>query len=239
MWSPNPHTVLAIVAGVASVALSLALIPLSGQPIANALVRDVGQVLLVGILLPLGFLVRTGQSHREFGFHARRWPLFLAINLALALGLLFQFLRTTPPPVGFVWNAEAFWRAAYVVVSVVFELVFFYGFLRTLFERAFGIVPSIILVAMFYSLHHAGFQPEFLKLFFVGVLYATVFRFGNSAALIFPFFLGVGGVYDVLIRSQVVAPIHFAQWRSLGLAALIGGALLWYWRALPRHSASA
>ena len=30
-------------------------------------------------------------------------------------------------------------------------------------------MPAIILAALFYSFHHAGFQPEFVSLFFVGL----------------------------------------------------------------------
>lgn len=206
------------------------MLPLSSQPIAEALVRDLFQILLVGILLPLTFLIRTGQSREEFGFHLHRWPLFVTIDLILAAGLLVQFRRTSPLPATFEWSTHTRWLAAYVFVALVFELVFFYGFLRTLFERAFGIVPSIALVAVFYSFHHAGFQPEFLKLFLVGVLYATVFRLGHSALLIFPFFLGVGGIYDVLVQSRVVAPVHYPEWRTIGLVVCMALAFAWYWR---------
>ena len=79
-------------------------------------------------------------------------------------------------------------------------------------------------------LHHAGFQPEFAKLFLVGVMYATVFRLGNSALLIYPFFLGVGGIYDVLIRSKVVAPIEYAELRTCLLVIAMAAAVLWAWR---------
>jgi len=187
-------------------------------------------VFLLGVLLPLIYLRHTGQSPRDFGFHTRRWPLLLSINAALAIGLLAQLRRASPPPSDFEWSAANLWLAAYVVVTLVFELIFFYGFLRTLFERAFGAVVGIVLAAVFYSLHHAGFQPEFAKLFFVGVLYGTVYRLGTSALLVFPFFLAVGGVYDVLIKSKVVAAVHYVEVRTWVLLMLIGGALLWFAR---------
>lgn len=111
--------------------------------------------------------------------------------------------------------------------------------MRTLFERAFGIVPSIAPVALLYSFHHVGFQPEFLKLSFVGVLYATIFRLGNSALLIFPFFLGVGGIYEVLIQSRVVAPIHYAEWRTIGLVICMVAVFTWYWQSFNAHRRAA
>jgi membrane protease YdiL (CAAX protease family) len=180
-------------------------------------------------------LRRTAQSPRQLGFHMGRWPLFLAINAALAVALLVQFRRTDPPPPDFAWSAANLWLAAYVGVTLVFELIFFYGFLRTLFERAFGAVFGIVLAAAFYSFHHAGFQPEFAKLFFVGILYGTVYRLGHSALLIFPFFLAVGGVYDVLVKSKVVAPVAHVEVRTVVLLLLIAGALMWASLSLQRQ----
>jgi membrane protease YdiL (CAAX protease family) len=229
---------LAALAGVVSVALSVLLIPLADQPVVGAVVRDIGQVFLLGVLLPLIYLHRSGQSARDFAFHTRRWPLCLTINAALAIGLLVQFLRTSPPPADFAWSPARLWLAAYVAVTLVFELIFFYGFLRTLFERAFGAVPGIVLAAAFYSLHHAGFQPEFALLFVVGLLYGTVVRLGNSVLLIFPFFLMVGGIYDVLVKSKVVAAVHFVEVRTCELALLIGGAVLWFARRAGARAAA-
>jgi len=233
--SPASHAALAFGAGSASIALSLAMVPLANHPMLAAAVRDIAQVGLLGIGLPLLFVRRTRSPIADFGFTLRRGWTFLAINLALGAALLLVMRRASPPPAGFQWDATNLWRAGYVGVSLVFELVFFYGFLRTLFERTFGVPAGIVLAAMFYAFHHAGFQPEFVKLFFVGVLYATVFRLGNSALLIFPFFLGVGGVYDVLLQSKVVAVIVYPEWRTVGLALFMASSFAWFglleWRA--------
>jgi hypothetical protein len=228
-WNPSRHTALALAAGLVSVALSASLIPLSGLTVPTAVLRDFAQVFLLGIMLPLAFLLCTKTQPREFGFHTQRWLVFLAINLALAIALLVQFRRSDPLPPEFNWGPSHLWLASYVMLTLVFELVFFYSFLRTLFERAFGIVAGVILAAAFYAFHHIGFQPEYAKLFFVGILYGTVFRLGNSALLIFPFFLGVGGVYDVLFKSKVVSPVEHVELRTVALATLMIGAAVWAW----------
>jgi membrane protease YdiL (CAAX protease family) len=220
-WRPGRDTLVAFAAGIAVVVLSLAMLPLDPRGWANIAVRDLGQVYLVGFLFPLLYIRRMGGDFADFGFSLRRWPLFLVINVVLAIGLFFLMRRGTPPPADFRWTADVVWKAAYVLVAVTFECLFFYGFLRTLFERAFGAVVGVVLAAAFYAFHHAGFQPEFAKLFFVGVLYATVFRLGNSALLIWPFFIGVGGVYDVLVSSKVVAPIEHPELRTIALAILM------------------
>ena len=184
----------------------------------------------MGILFPLVFIQRSGKDWAEYGFTVKKWPVFLLINLVLGALLLFLFLSESPPPADFRLDASRLWSVAYVILALCFELVFFYAFLRTLLERAFGIVPSVILTALFYAFHHAGFQPEYGKLIIVGLLYATIYRSGNSALLIFPFFLGVGGMYDVLIQSQVVEPVLYPEARTLYLAAAVLTAGIWVWK---------
>ena len=229
-WQASRETLVALLSGAAVLSLSAGMIPLENWPWARIAVRDIGQILLVGLLFPLVFIQRSGREWTEFGFSFRKWPIFLSINLVLGILLFFMFLSESPPPADFRISAPTLWSAAYVMLALCFELVFFYAFLRTLFERAFGLVPAIILTALFYAFHHIGFQAEYGKLIFVGLLYATIYRIGNSALLIFPFFLGVGGTYDVLIQSQVVSPVLYPDIRTLYLAVAILATVVWFWK---------
>ncbi len=229
-WRTSRETLIPFAAGFVVLGLSAVMMPVQGIPWLRVMIRDLGQIFLVGILFPLAYIRRSSGDFAAFGFTLRRWHIFLPINLVLGVLLLLMFLSESPPSADFHVSVPVMWGAAYVMCALVFELVFFYGFLRTLFERAFGIVPAIVLSALFYSFHHLGFQPEFGKLFFVGLLYATVYRLGNSAALIFPFFLGVGGTYDVLIQSQVVSPISHPALRTVYLSVLILAGMLWIWK---------
>jgi membrane protease YdiL (CAAX protease family) len=235
-WQPSRETSVAVIAGFVVIGLSAAMLPTRHCPWLSILIRDIGQIFLVGILFPLLYILRTGNRFSEFGFTLKRWYIFLPINLVLGALLLIMFLSETPPPADFSLTAPVVWKAAFVVVAVFFELIFFYGFLRTLFEKAFGIVPGIILAALFYSFHHMGFQPEYGKLIFVGLLYALVYRLGNSALLLYPFFLGVGGAYDVLIQSQAVSPIQYPEIRTVYLFGLILAAVLWTWKKAATSS---
>jgi hypothetical protein len=234
-WRPSPDTAFAALAGGLCIALSLIMIPLGSSSLAATVVRDLGQIFLFGVLLPLAWLRRRGDDPARFGLHLRRWPALLAVDLGLALLLLHRLRTASPPPPGFRIDAEFIAGAAYVMVALTFELLFFYAFLRTLFEDAFGALAGVLLTAAFYALHHAGFQPEFGKLFFVGILYGAVYRLGSGWLCIYPFFLGVGGIYDVLIKSRVVAPIVYPAPRAVLLAAAIAAAVLWYTagRSLP------
>jgi hypothetical protein len=118
------------------IGLSAAMMPFKNLPWASIMIRDIGQIFLVGILFPLSFIHRSGKDWSQFGFRLRKWPLFILINLVLGILLFFMFLSESPPPVDFRLNASTLWSGAFVMLALVFELVFFYAFLRTLFERA-------------------------------------------------------------------------------------------------------
>lgn len=235
-WQPSSETLAAFVSGISVVGLSAAMLPFGRHwSWVSIVIRDIGQILLLGVLFPLVYIQRSGKGWAEFGFRLRKWPFFLAINLVLGLLLFFMFLSESPPPTNFQFNPPTIWSAAYVMLALCFEIVFFYAFLRTLFEHAFGIVPAIILTALFYTYHHIGFQPEYGKLMFVGLLYATIYRIGNSALLIFPFFIGVGGLYDVLIQSEVVSPILYPEVRSLNLVVAFFVIVVWLRKKTQVH----
>ena len=86
---------------------------------------------------------------------------------------------------------------------------------------------GIVLAAAFYSLHHLGFQTEFVKLFFVGIMYGAACRWARSVLIIYPFFWGVGALFDVLLQAQAITPIAW-PWPRSGLV-LVSICLLLHW----------
>src|SRR4051812_46580188 len=105
-WRPGRDTLIATAAGLVAVGLSVAMIPLERWPLASILARDVGQILLVGTVFPLAYILRSNNSFADFGLRLAKWPLFLAINIILA-GLLLYQLRRVAPPGDFYWDAAA------------------------------------------------------------------------------------------------------------------------------------
>ena len=218
------------------IGLSAAMIPTREMPWVSIMLRDVGMILLAGIFFPFFYILRSGAHFDEFGLTLKRWHIVLPINLILG-GLLLLLFVSEKPPEGIRFDLITFTKITYIFMAGVFEVIFFYSFQRTLFEQAFGIIPGIFLAALFYSLHHVGFQPEFGKLFFVGLMYAVVFRLGNSALMIYPFFWGVGGCYDVLVQSQEVSPILYSGIRSIFLTISIFAMIILAWKSanLSKH----
>jgi hypothetical protein len=235
-WQPSCETLTAMTVGVIVVGLSASRILVGKLPWLSIIIRDIGQIFIIGILFPLAHIRHTSNDFARYGLTLKKWYVFLPINLVLGVLLLFQFLSNKPPSADFRLNGPTIWAAYYVILALCFEFIFFYAFLRTLLVRAFGALPAIAMTALFYSFHHIGFQPEYSKLFFVGLIYATTYHLGNSFLLIFPFFLGVGGTYDVLIQSKAVSPILHPEIRVLFLAVLILGTVVWTWKKPKVHS---
>ena len=189
-----------LICGLIMVLLSAAM-TLFNSEIANIILRDILMILLLGFLLPLYYiLIIKKKSLSVLGFHKNKLAASLAINVIAGISLLAMFISKSTEDI--IFNKDSFYAITYILAAGIFEMVFIYGFLRYEFERIFGVLPAIFITAVFYSLHHAGFQPEFAKLFFVGIMYVAVFYLTQNIFSIFPFFWGVGAVWDVLVNSE-------------------------------------
>lgn len=197
----DTNTVAGVISGCLMILLSILMNCFPDNKIAQILLRDVFMIFLLGFVFPLYFiLIRQKEDLSLLGIHKNKLKRSLLINIIFAAALLAIFLKEKSQPVAF--NLQSFYAISYILAAGIFEMIFIYGFLRYQFERSFGMIPAIILTAVFYSFHHAGFQPEFLKLFWVGIMYVAVFYITHNIFIIFPFFWGVGAVWDVLINSE-------------------------------------
>lgn len=215
------NTITGIISGILMILLSILMNCFPDNEIAQILLRDVFMIYLLGYIFPLYFiLIRKNENLQVLGIHKNKLKSSLLINIIFAAALLTMFYFEKSQPVTF--NLQSFFAIAYILVAGIFEMIFIYGFLRYQFERAFGIIPAMILTAVFYSFHHAGFQPEFMKLFWVGIMYVAVFYITHNIFIIFPFFWGVGAVWDVLINSDAGRGIENAESFVIAVVLLIG-----------------
>jgi len=199
-FSIDRESLIGMLSGVGIVILSV-IMTIFNNDIANIILRDILMILVLGFFFPLYFtIIENKKSVSVLGIHKKKIVISLAINIIAAIMLLVMFISGNTETIMFSKNS--FFAITYILVAGVFEMVCIYGFFRYEVERAFGIIPAIIMTAVFYSLHHAGFQPEFLKLFFVGIMYVSVFYITKNIFSIFPFFWGVGAIWDVLINSE-------------------------------------
>lgn len=220
----DQKTVVGLFSGSLMVLLSCAMNLFPESTAAAVILRDILMIFVLGFLFPLYYvLIREKKSLAVLGIHTDKWKISLLINILSASALWFVFSGKSSMPIRF--TLESFYAIAYIFTAGIFEMLFIYGFLRYRFEQAFGIIPSILLTAVFYSLHHAGFQPEFTKLFFVGSLYAAVFSLTGNILVIFPFFWGVGAIWDVLVNSPAGEEITNIDSFLISVCLLAGMAL--------------
>ena len=217
----DTSTTTGIISGMLMILLSILMNCFPDNEFAQIILRDVLMIFLLGFIFPLYFiLIRQKENLSVLGIHKNKIKRSLLINVIFAVALLAVFLKEKSQPVAF--NLQSFYAISYILAAGIFEMIFIYGFLRYQFERAFGIIPAIILTAVFYSFHHAGFQPEFLKLFWVGLMYVAVFYITKNIFIIFPFFWGVGAVWDVLINSEAGRGIENVESFIIAIALLAG-----------------
>jgi membrane protease YdiL (CAAX protease family) len=210
--SLSEGTLVALSAGILSVLLSYLLIILRKKRIACLIFRDIITIVGLGVLLPLSWVKANGLSFNEFGLPGENWLWAILANMILAFILTTIFTSEAKKKGQKPTFSGKYGSILYLTIGVLFETLFFYSFLRQLFEQAFGIIPALLFTSVFYSLHHIGLEEqmkgttpaqELRKLFFVGLLYSTTFRVFNSALAIFPFFIGVGVISDLIVEKQI------------------------------------
>lgn len=198
------ETAVAFGAGAAMIFLSLIMLLFGGDSILDKamsfILRDLLMIFGLGIVFVSLYVRKKEDGLKAIGFTGRKKALSLVLNFLFAAGLLAMFLKDEKPAA--ILEIKNLYAAAYILVAGIFEMTFIYGYLRACFEEAFGIIPAILLTSVFYSFHHAGFQPEFLHLFFVGLMYCSVYYITQNLMILFPFFWGVGALWDVIVSSE-------------------------------------
>ena len=198
------ETAVAFYAGAGMIFLSLIMLLFSGDSffdIAMSFVlRDLLMIFGLGIVFVSLYVKGKDEGLKAIGFTGRKNILSLVLDFILGAALLAMFLKDEKPEG--ILEIKNLYAATYILVAGIFEMTFIYGYLRASFEKAFGIIPAILLTSAFYSFHHAGFQPEFLHLFFVGLMYCSVYYITQNLLIIFPFFWGVGALWDVIVSSE-------------------------------------
>lgn len=222
------ETAVALAAGTVMVALSLLMLPFSGSSFLDKamsfILRDLLMIFGLGVVFVSLYAGKDGKSAlNEIGFFGRKNVLSLILDFIFGAALLAMFLKEEIP--SGLADIKNFYAAVYIFTAGIFEMTFIYGYLRSSFEKAFGIIPAIILTSVFYSFHHAGFQPEFMHLLFVGLMYCSVYYITQNLLIIFPFFWGVGALWDVIVSSDAGSEIKNAESFIIALVILLLSAI--------------
>ncbi|MBU2548801.1 MAG: CPBP family intramembrane metalloprotease [Proteobacteria bacterium] len=231
-WQPTRHTWAALAAGLAAFLLSLLLLLLPHGSWPGRVVTFVFIWAGLGFALPWAWTLmveRAGPS--AMGLTRERWKSSLVLNLALGAMMVGQTLSQADPS---RIDPVLLGRGMFVLLTGnLFELFLYYGFIHLRLEKAFGIIPAILVTSAVYVLWHAGTQLPLeadpwqgaLKLFFVGILYQSVFSLTRNLLAIWPFFVGAGVMHDFIVNVKAMDHMSvLVPWAALtvGLMAVCG-----------------
>jgi Type II CAAX prenyl endopeptidase Rce1-like len=175
--------------------------------------------LILDVLFPAYYMLAVrGEPASELGITLRHWPEALLTSLAgciiLLPGLIAQIHRHPGVKLlpHLIFNGLILW-----------EPFFVFGWLQLRFERAFGVLPGILLAAASLAIYHIGtFPPEYLNtIFLAGLFYGLIFRLTRNLLALFPFTWAVGSgmgtlgkfvfgwdavaVYAIVLTIQIAA----------------------------------
>lgn len=161
--------------------------------------------MLFGIGIPLYWMVVVRKrSLADLGLTTRRWAISVILQLILALLLYFTTLaKVQLPPV-----SQLLPLVALALAIGFFEAVFWRGWVQLRIEESFGIIPGILLASLLYALYHVGYAmptSEMVFLFFIGILFAVIFRLTKNILILWPLFQPMGQLVT-LIRDQLTLP---------------------------------
>jgi len=166
--------------------------------------------LIVNVLLPTYWVVGyRKQPLSELGITTRYWLPSLILSLLMAG---FAWRSLWPLLTGKDWVPHVL----YCTIAL-WEPFFVHGWLQLRFERAFGILPGILLAGLGLAAYHIGtYPPQFvLNLFVVGVAYGTLFRLTRNLLVLWPLAWGVAGALGTAQGG------FFFDWTMIPIAVVV------------------
>jgi membrane protease YdiL (CAAX protease family) len=166
--------------------------------------------LVINVLLPLWWItIYRKQPLSELGITTRRWLLALIIGIALAV---FGSFRLREVAAGTDWPPHVLYNAV-----ILWEPFFIFAWLQLRFDRAFGILPGIVLTGLCFTAYHIGtFPPASLVVLLIsGLIYAAIFRLTRNLLSMWPLAWCVASSLGTLM-----GPYHFT-WQQVAIWSVI------------------
>ena len=156
---------------------------------------------LLGIGFPLYWMVVVRKRPlADLGLTRRNLGIILAIQIVIAGLQFYAALRDTAFPA----MSQLLPLAALALAIGFFEAVFWRGWVLLRLEEAFGLVPALVLGSALYAAYHVGYGmqvSEMVFLFFIGLMFAVVFRMAKSVFILWPFFQPMGQLITLMKES--------------------------------------
>jgi membrane protease YdiL (CAAX protease family) len=182
---------------------------------------------LFGVGIPLYWMiVIRHRSIADLGITTRRLGVSIVLQLLFATLQYYGTLASVQlPPI------DVFVPLVALALAIgFFEALFWRGWVLLRLEEAFGIIPAILLGSALYAAYHIGYAmptSEMIFLFFIGIMFAVVFRLTKNVFILWPVFQPMGQLVT-LIRDNLTLPFLSA----LGFVEVLILMLVLVWLAM-------
>lgn len=191
---------------------------------------------LFGIGIPLYWtVVARKRPLADLGITTHLLGVGLVIQVVLSAVQFFAALRNnTFPPFN-----ELLPLIALTLAIGFFEAIFWRGWVLMRLEDAFGLIPALVLGSALYAVYHVGYGmtvDEMVFLFFIGLMFAVVFRLTKSIFILWPLFQPMGQLITLMKEGLPLPPIA-----ALGFFEVLVVMFVLVWlaaRYYKRHQAS-
>jgi membrane protease YdiL (CAAX protease family) len=244
-WQPTRSTWAAVGAGLAASAISLLLLLFDSWGPASQAILFGPLYVGCGFLIPWGYALLIERSGvAALGLKRERWAASLAISAVLA-ALFLPILLSEGDLASIGWDKVA--RASFVLTGAggLFELFLYYGFIHLRLDKAFGLIPAILLSSAIYVLWHVGTQLPLednpllalWKLYLVGVMSQSVFSLTRNVLIIWPIFGAVGVMLDFAVNIDGVEAVSSELPWAVGSVTLMVVCAVTTWLMARRRPA--
>jgi membrane protease YdiL (CAAX protease family) len=214
-----------VVAGLSTATFVIGTKPLGG--IGYFLTYAVLTALVFGFCAPVGWMLFLRKSSpASLGISTRNLVVSIAVQIAVA-AIQFFLIRNSFQLPDF---ATLLPLLALCLSIGLFEAVFWRGWVQLRIEGAFGVIPGVVLGSVLYALYHIGYGMPWSEigfLFFIGLMFAVIFRITSSVFILWPVFQPMGQLMT-LVKDKLQLPLAAAIGLFEVLAAMIVVAIVAY-----------
>ena len=228
-WSPNGDVLVAVLTEIAMIVAYWTTTHLLSGGWDDVLIFGVLTNLGLNVLFPVWWIAyHRKQPLSELGITTRRWLPSLLIGIALAA---FSSLGLREKAAGMDWLPHVLFNAV-----ILWEPFFVFSWLQLRFDRAFGIVPGVLLAGLCFAAYHIGTYPpaELVTLLIWGLIYAVIFRLTSNLLIVWPLVWSIASSIGTLMGGMAFTWSQVASWSVILLIQL--GFIGYTWRRQSKGS---
>jgi hypothetical protein len=181
-WNPTSDTVAALATALIMICGGYyLLVHLPEDSLIQPVYRFIFESLLV--IFPVWWMIRQpGHTLRDLGITKEGWKGSLIISLLLSALFLFYILHQ--------YSSYGWGLVPHLIANgiILWEPFFLFSWLQLRFDKAFGIIPAILMTGICLGAYHIGTYPlsMILVLAGFGILFAALFRITSNILIMWP-----------------------------------------------------